>query len=142
MNFTLLFQIDEGEWDDAGRRSLSDFVRLVAPTPVKIKILNLFLSDPYLCLSSEYLGHRLGEEVDDVRKSARELSDAHAFSYCPSFAHSDLCCLSFASYSPTVQYCLRLWRLSLSIAPNFVWEQLDAADSQLRAVPVDESVGA
>ena len=135
MSSTLLFQTDENEWSDNGRETLRDFVRMVAPTPLKIKILTLFVADPYLCLSSEYLAHRLGQGVADVQEGARGLSDAGVFSYCASFAHSDLCCLSFASYTPSVQYCLRLWRLSLSLDPGFVWAQIDAADSQPRNAP-------
>ena len=130
MSSALLFQTDENEWNDNGRETLRDFVRMVAPTPLKLRILTLFVADPYLCLSSEYLAHRLGEEMVEVQEGARGLSDAGVLSYCASFAHSDLCCLSFASYTPSVQYCLRLWRLSLSVAPGFVWAQIDAADSR------------
>lgn len=136
MSATLLFQTNENEWNDSGRETLRDFVQLVVPAPLKIKILTLFVADPYLCLASEYVAHRLREEIADVQRSARELSDAGVLSYCASFAHSDLCCLSFASYTPSIQHCLRLWRLSLALAPGFLLAQIDSADS-LQTVPTN-----
>ena len=134
MSSHLLFQTDESDWNEDGRRTLRDFVHLVASTHLKVKILNLFVADPYLCLSSEYVALRLGADIASVQRSARELSDANTFSYCASFAQSDLCCLSFASYLPAIQHCLRLWRLSLSMAPGFVCEQLDTADYSVQTL--------
>jgi hypothetical protein len=97
---------------------------------LKLKILDVFLCDPYLCLSSLYLSHRLGESHSEVQQSARELSACGAFFYCETFAYSDLCCLSFERRSEETKRCLCLLRFALHAEPEFAWSQIKARDKQ------------
>ena len=124
------FDPKEKSWDDADRATLRDFIRMVANTALKIKVLNVFLYDPYLCLSTEELAHRLQENVLEVQSSVRELHARGAFHYCESFAYADLCSLSFQRHTPAIQHCLCLLRLALRLEPKFVWAQVDSNDSR------------
>ncbi|RYX81080.1 hypothetical protein EON83_25680 [bacterium] len=128
MNSIRLYDVSEKDWDEAARATLRDFLRAIANTPLKIKILHFFLHDPYLCLSSENLALRINEDAVDVQRRSRELSNDCAFHYCESFGYADLCCLSFNRHTPAIQHCLCLLRLALRIEPEFVWAQVDPRD--------------
>ena len=105
-----------------------EFVRDVIQTPTKFKILHLFLLDPYLCLSSDFVAQRIGERMLDVQEGARELHAQGAFNYCRPFAYSDLCCLGFAHRPPETQHLLRLLRFSLRIEPQLIESLLGEFD--------------
>lgn len=120
MNSTLLLEPQTAQWEGGDREVLCEFVRDVVGTPLKFKVLQLFLFDPYLCLSSDFVARRIGEQTLDVRQSVRELHAQGVINYCKSFAYSDLCCLAFAHRPPAVQHRLRLLRFALRIEPALV----------------------
>ncbi|BCM93961.1 hypothetical protein IAD21_05856 [Abditibacteriota bacterium] len=136
MNSLPLFDPKESDWDEAGRATLRDFIHMVANTSLKIKVLSIFLYDPYLCLSSEYVAHQLGDNASDVQRSARELHAAGAFHYCETFGYADLCSLSFQRHTPAIQHCLCLLRLALRLEPEFVWAEVGDSDSLPHDMPL------
>ncbi len=133
MNSPLLSESPSSRWEGAEREVLCDFVRHVVGTPLKFKVLHLFLFDPYLCLSSDFVAERIGEQLFDVRQGARELHAQGVINYCESFAYSDLCCLAFAHRPPLMQHRLRLLRFALRTEPALVESLLGAGQGQLVA---------
>jgi len=107
----------------------------VANSRLKVKILGLFLSDPGLCLSSDRLALRMGEQTPDTQRAARQLGQAGAFHYCPQFAFVDLCSLSLSYLSPATQLQLGLLRFALRHEPEWVWGHFDAPNHDGHPAP-------
>lgn len=116
---------DETKWGDGSRALLDGFLTDVANTPLRVKILALFLGDSGLCLPSEALARRLGEPIRDVQKAAQQLSNDGALHYCPQFAFADLCSLSLPFLSPAMRLQLDLLRFVLRHEPNWVWDRFE-----------------
>lgn len=115
---------------------LHDFLCDTVNSRLKVKILGVFLSDSGVCLSSERLASRLGEQPLDTLRAARQLGQSGALHYCPQFAFADLCSFSLSYLAPATQLQLSLLRFALRHEPEWVWGHFDAPIHERHRAPV------
>lgn len=117
-------------WDDHSQEQLQDFLEAVANTPLKVKILQLFLSDPGLCLSSSVLADRIEQPPFETRQAVQQLNRAGALNYSPHFAFTDLCSLSISRLPEAMRQQLCLFQVALRRQPETVWGYFNANDQK------------
>ncbi|HEX8551266.1 MAG TPA: hypothetical protein VF681_06875 [Abditibacteriaceae bacterium] len=124
-----VFSLESNDMTIAMSPDLRSFLRDVANSPLKVRILQLFLTQSGVCISSVQLAERIGSDSAEVRVALQELNHEGALMFCPHFGHSDLCLMNGRYQTDGMKRNLQLLLGALREKPESVWMHLKNIDS-------------
>lgn len=112
---------DDGKGlSDGMRGHLEAFLRTVANSALKVRVLEFFLAQPGVCVGTGQLAERLRVDHQEVRDAVQELGWQGALTFCPYFGRGDLCLMNPQYQTEQMKRDLNILMLALRHAPGEV----------------------